>query len=252
MSTEYTTSLENRVAWLEYFILSLAESSAEDRESRLKSFSATVRPHNQSDQLTCLLPLKYCQGSLQPGPGGSLIYHGPTSIHHTWSTQPTAGLSLNIPPDSSQLLSSSLLATSYESITEVAGFNLEDENEAITNGLLLFFKWQYSHFMFIYREAFLREHFSDRQNCKYWSPGLLLSMCALGLQMSSDSRERDLGNRFYTTAEGVCILSGLTQPSITTVQTILCLAFYALGQGDLSKSWGLSGIHPPPGSHWYN
>lgn len=174
-----------------------------------------------------------------------MIYHGPTSIHHTWSTQPTAGLSLNIPPDSAHhsiSLSASLLATSYESITEIAGFNLEDEDEAITNGLLLFFKWQYSHFMFIYREAFLRDHFGDRQNCKYWSPGLLLSICALGLQMSSEIRERDLGNRFYTAAESVCILSGLTQPSIITVQTILCLAFYALGQGDLSKSWGLSGI----------
>ncbi|RJE24683.1 Transcription factor [Aspergillus sclerotialis] len=96
--------------------------------------------------------------------------------------------------------------------------------------------------MFIYREAFLRDHFSDCQNCKYWSPGLLLSMCALGLQMSSDNRERDLGNRFYAAAESVCIVSVLAQPSITTVQTILCLAFYALGQGDLSKSWGLSGI----------
>ncbi|KAL4876360.1 hypothetical protein BJY04DRAFT_223148 [Aspergillus karnatakaensis] len=96
--------------------------------------------------------------------------------------------------------------------------------------------------MFIYSEAFLRDHFGDKHNAKYWSPGLLSSICALGLQMSEDDRDRDLGARFYTAAESVCILSGLTQPGIVTVQTILCLSFYALGQGDMSKSWGLSGI----------
>lgn len=129
---------------------------------------------------------------------------------------------------------------SLKHITEIFAINLLDET--IANGLLLFFRWQYPYTMFIYREAFLRDHFGDQQNGKYWSPDLLLAVCALGLQMSSDPIERELGDRCYTAAESVCTVSGLPKPSILTVQTFLCLAFYALSKGDMSKSWSLSGI----------
>ncbi len=104
-----------------------------------------------------------------------------------------------------------------------------------------FFKWQYPHFMFIYREAFLREHLGDRRQCKYWSPSLLLSICAVGALMTGDDATREMSERYYNAAESIAIVSGWGHPSITTVQAYSCLAVYEIGRGNLSKGWGYSG-----------
>ncbi|KAF6792630.1 transcription factor [Colletotrichum sojae] len=96
--------------------------------------------------------------------------------------------------------------------------------------------------MFIYREAFLRDHSGDRVDCKYWSSALLLSVCALGTLMSPNKRHRESSEQFFSAAESILIVSGLTKPSIVTVQGFLCLSFYEIGRGNLSKGWGFSGI----------
>ncbi|KAK8233202.1 fungal-specific transcription factor domain-containing protein [Phyllosticta capitalensis] len=102
----------------------------------------------------------------------------------------------------------------------------------IEQGLQSFFKWQYPNCMFIYREAFIRDHY---QCGEYWSPSLLYSICALG----SDG---DVSERFFAAAESILMVSGLEKPCLTTVQAFLCMAFFEIGRGNLSKGWNFSGM----------
>lgn len=196
----------------------LHESSSTSRQDSIDA-SASSLTSRQEHAL---------QSGLQPGSHGLLIYHGPTSIYRTQG------------PSSPSLKSASISSeANFEYVAQHFGIDLQDG--LIQVALTQFFRWQYPHFMFIYREAFLRDHFGERNGSKYWSLPLLLSICALGIVMSHDINQRRMGEQFYAAAESIIIVSGLAEPSITTVQVFLCLAFYQIGQGNLSKGWGLSG-----------
>lgn len=238
------TSLENRVAWLEAFIGRLRSAPVDERDDMLQSVSfGDHLPDRQPPTSTSSLDVpsgrmgtdlaRTGNSNLQVDMEGSLIYHGATSIYRAHCGRPSTatGTALSKHPAG--------FDSNFEFVAEHFGISLHDE--LVQDALLQFFKWQYPHFMFIYREAFLRDHFSDRVCCKYWSPALLLSVCALGTLMSPDKRHRESSAQFFSAAESILIVSGLTRPSIVTVQGFLCLAFYEIGQGNLSKGWGFSG-----------
>ncbi|KXH28465.1 hypothetical protein CNYM01_10576 [Colletotrichum nymphaeae SA-01] len=238
-------SLENRVAWLESFIGKLQAAPSPERDILLKTVS--FGDHLSTPERASVLsvseeqnpePSRGSSENLQVDLEGSLIYHGATSIYRAHlgvpaqgSASPSHELSANyvVGPDSN-----------FEHVAEHFGISLYDE--LVDDALMQFFKWQYPHFMFIYREAFLRDHFGDRVRGKYWSSALLLSICALGTLMSPEKRHRDASEQFFSAAESILIVSGFTKPSIVTVQGFLCLAFYEIGRGNLSKGWGFSGI----------
>lgn len=172
----------------------------------------------------------------------ALVYHGPTSIYHI-RTNHAACNNTSPKPGAS---TADIARDSH--LSDVAQhFGIDMQGEVVTNALMQFFKWHYPHFMFVYREAFLRDHFSSHDQApydsrKYWSGPLLFAICALGLVGSSDVESRDQSERFFTAAESMLLVSGLSQPSITKVQAFLCLAYYEIGRGNLSKGWGFSGI----------
>ncbi|KAI5460498.1 fungal-specific transcription factor domain-containing protein [Mariannaea sp. PMI_226] len=241
VSAKYVMELENRVAHLEALLAETGAVSgaraallnAPDLDNNAQGSSTQGSQHQLSPTNSI-----NCSDNLEPGPEGSLVYHGPTSIVHTRLRQ-SFNTTANTDPDGRSFGQPSI-DSSFEQIAEHFGITIEDE--LVTNALMLFFKWQYPQFMFIYREAFLRDHFSDRQNCKYWSSGLLLSVCALGLLMSTNSLHRRSSEQFFSAAETMLIVFGFTRPSIATVQAFLCLAFYEIGRGNLSKGWGFSGV----------
>lgn len=174
------------------------------------------------------------QAGLERGPEGLLIYHGPTSIFQQQGTDAPV-----INQMASQGIVPVAMETDYGHVAAYFGIDLQDD--LISSAMMQFFRWQYPHFMFIYREAFLRDHFGDRHASKYWSLPLLLAVCALGALMSPDIHQRRMSEQFFNAAESIIIVSGLTQPSVTTVQVFLCLAFYEIDRGNLSKGWGFSG-----------
>ncbi|UQC86306.1 uncharacterized protein CLUP02_11806 [Colletotrichum lupini] len=238
-------SLENRVAWLESFIGKLQAAPSPERDSLLKTVSfgdhlsapGPASVVNVSEERNPE-PSRGSSENLQVDLEGSLIYHGATSIYRAHLGVPARG---NASP--SRELSENYVVgpdSNFEHVAEHFGISLYDE--LVDDALMQFFKWQYPHFMFIYREAFLRDHFGDRVHGKYWSSALLLSICALGTLMSPDKRHRDASEQFFSAAESILIVSGFTKPSIVTVQGFLCLAFYEIGRGNLSKGWGFSGI----------
>lgn len=107
--------------------------------------------------------------------------------------------------------------------------------------LKLFFKWQYpDHNMFIFREAFLIDFFLPKPDSLYCSPVLVWSICALGLRMSEDDRIYSRLLQFYTDAKNH-LLQQLANPSITSLQSFLLLAFYDICSGHNSSGWMLLG-----------
>ncbi|KAL5605665.1 hypothetical protein FOVSG1_005812 [Fusarium oxysporum f. sp. vasinfectum] len=169
---------------------------------------------------------------LKPDAEGSLVYHGATSIFNS----DLLSTSESYPSPTQSLYAES----NFDHVMDHFGIKLEDDT--VFKALQQFFRWQYPHFMFVYREAFLRDHFGERKGCKYWSSALLLSICALGLLMSETEGERNLSERFFQAAESIVMVSGLSRPSIPTVQSFLCLAFFEIGRGNVSKGWAFSGI----------
>jgi transcription factor-like protein len=240
-SAEYALSLERRVAWLESFIADLSDASPEDRERMLQSASVThQRPQDKtSPPGTLAAPLRESLSLDEPASAnleldldGTLIFHGATSIYRTEPHRQLPGLTA--------APSSSPAESNFDHV--MAHFGISLEGDIVVRALMDFFRWQYPHFMFVYREAFLRDHFGDRRDCKYWSAALLMSLCALGTLVSDDEDQRSLSGQFFLAAESIVMVSGLTRPSIPTVQAFLCLAFYEIGRGNLSKGWGFSGI----------
>lgn len=227
VSQEYVATLENRVAWLESFIKRVRDAPPEGREEMLAEVSfqdhlGSPPARKPGGQVSVRPPSSH----LQLGPEGSLIYHGPTSIFP--ATICPAFPTVNPAPANVLYLD------------DVADhFGLDED--AIAAALHTFFKWQYPYFMFIYREAFLREHYGSGTDSKYWSPALLYAVCALGSSMLSGTPHGGIGDRFFGAAESILMVSGLNQPRITSIQAFLCLAFYEVGRGNLSKGWAFSG-----------
>ncbi|KAL6915387.1 hypothetical protein FSST1_006882 [Fusarium sambucinum] len=233
-SPEYTNGLRNRVTSLEAFIQELRDASPARRDEMLGP-AANVR---QASSIPTAGPSQATQSDtptiarLKPDAQGSLVYHGATSIFNS-----------NLLSKSEEFLNPThnLHAESnFDHVIDHFGIRLEDDT--VFKALQQFFRWQYPHFMFVYREAFLRDHFGERKGCKYWSSALLLSICALGLLMSENEGERSLVEQFFRAAESIVMVSGLNRPSIPTVQSFLCLAFFEIGQGNVSKGWAFSGI----------
>ncbi|KAL7944957.1 fungal-specific transcription factor domain-containing protein [Trichoderma barbatum] len=239
-SSEYALGLEARVKSLESFITSLQNASHEEREQMLRCVSASQLsniPCDNQVESEALRMNELSSANLELDLDGTLIFHGATSIYRIESHEHSQNRSSTMTSETGK---TGGVDTNFEHVMEHFGISLE--GDVVMPALMNFFRWQYPYFMFVYREAFLRDHFGDRQNCNYWSAALLMSLCALGAVVASDDNQRRLSDQFFLAAESIIMVSGLTKPSIPTVQAFLCLAFYEIGRGNMSKGWGFSGI----------
>ncbi|KZL83113.1 transcription factor, partial [Colletotrichum incanum] len=245
VSHEYVASLESRLTWFESLVRKLRAATAEEREEVLNSAALDQNPSSNAkapkadvnqapgEYVTQLGIHARSQANLELGLEGSLVYQGATSIFRADTP--------DLPPKDPNLAMEgyfSGIESNFESVMQ--HFDLSMSSSDIMPPLTQFFRWQYPHFIFIYREAFLRDHFGDRKNGKYWSPALLLSICALGALVGMETKARS--ERFFLAAESIIMVTGLTRPSVATVQAFLCLALYEIGRGNSSKGWGYSGI----------
>jgi len=95
--------------------------------------------------------------------------------------------------------------------------------------------------MFIDREAFIVDYMNVDDFGQYCSPALVFAICAMGALMSPNVPVKQQANDFSTTAQRLLFQNGLGTPHITSVQALLCCAFYEVGRGDFSKGWLYSG-----------
>ncbi|KAJ5094514.1 hypothetical protein N7456_010375 [Penicillium angulare] len=232
-SHDHVTLLQNRISWLENFIIKLQGIGHDERDTLLRAISLapSKSPNVSQVESTGLTHIeKHENAVLHLGPKGELSYHGPTSIYRVH-----AGDKNSENNDISRNEPSSNVGTVLDH------FGIDINATVVTESLMLFFKWQYPQLMFVYRDAFLRDHFGNRHGSKYWSTALLLSICALGSLLLEDSYSTSTSEQFFGAAESIALVTGLTQPSIITVQVFLCLAFYEIGRGNASKGWAYSG-----------
>ncbi|KAI0113096.1 fungal-specific transcription factor domain-containing protein [Daldinia grandis] len=226
VSREYATALESRVAMLEGVLARLKNATHEERNTilgdvifhdHMVSFESPLT--NQEEDLSGSM----AKASMQETTEGSMIYHGPTSIFTGVEENPGV---INTPTTTS---------LSYESVEYY-------HNPMIRLCLALFFYWQYSQFMFIDRECFVQEFDRDPINSEFCSPSLIYAASALGALMSHDADTRALASKFVGYAEDILVRQGLVVPTITSVQALLCCAYYEVGKGNLSKGWMYSGM----------
>lgn len=106
-----------------------------------------------------------------------------------------------------------------------------------------FFKWQYpDNAMFIHRESFLNDFSNPLSNLSYCSEELVYAIAALGAKCSKDSNLRQLSQSFFDTSKSKIFSRKICHPQINTLQALLCLSLYELGDGNASASWMLSGM----------
>lgn len=106
-----------------------------------------------------------------------------------------------------------------------------------------FFKWQYPDIaMFIHRESFLNDFLNPLSTLSYCSEELVYSIAALGAKCSEDNNLRLLSQSFFETAKTKIFSKKICQPHVNTLQALLCLSLYELGDGNASASWMLSGM----------
>lgn len=228
--------LQNRVARLEDFILELQNVSSSERDSKLHAFnlSTTLRRTMSSPMAAKSGSTFYHTSNMHVTSSGSLSFHGPSSIYHVF---PGNEERFNTSNQHSDMQEKGFKSTEHV----LEHFNIDIKADIITQTLLLFFKWQYPNHVFIYRDAFLRDHYGARRESKYWSTSLLLSLCALGSLMLPETDRGDFGERCREAAVSIAIVADLMHPSVTALQTFLCLAFCEIGLGNLSKGWAFSG-----------
>ncbi|SCV00215.1 LAME_0G08306g1_1 [Lachancea meyersii CBS 8951] len=126
----------------------------------------------------------------------------------------------------------------------------------VLRALSLFFKWLYpGHYSFIHRETFLSAFFGDPATKGYYcSEELVYAIAALGSVLSDKSEElHQHGPQYYNIAKTIALqkifqlndssLVGSTSSAkLAIIQTLLCLAFYDIGNGENPLAWYLSGL----------
>lgn len=106
-----------------------------------------------------------------------------------------------------------------------------------------FFKWLYPDItVFIHRESFLNEFLNHSSSQKYCSTELVYAIAALGAKCADNVAERDLAQSFYESARASIFSKKICEPQLNTLQALLCLSLYELGDGNASASWMLSGM----------
>ncbi|CAK7234996.1 hypothetical protein SBRCBS47491_009140 [Sporothrix bragantina] len=247
VSREYVASLESRIATLERFLAEVKAAPTDDhRQAMLEhiTFQDHLRATTTSGPVPALgsaptdgddtaLREAMTRASLQETAEGSRIYHGPTSIFSDSEVAASESPSHLASPAAS-------LATSTPQHVDEYG-SLHGPKIALCIGL--FFFWQYSQFMFIDREAFVQEYDQNPVNGEFCSEPLVYAICAIGALMSPDPDTRAISGSFATSAQDILLAKDmLGVPRVTSVQALLCCAYYEVGRGNLSKGWLFSGM----------
>ncbi|AET39349.1 Cha4p Ecym_4286 [Eremothecium cymbalariae DBVPG len=127
----------------------------------------------------------------------------------------------------------------------------------ILRALSFFFKWLYpGPFTFIHRETFLSAFFGDINTKTYYcSEELVFAIAALGSRLSQSSDDLYAKSTEYYNLSKLKVLNKVfhleantyigsysSSSKLAIVQTLLCLAFYDIGNGENPLAWYESGL----------
>ncbi|KAI1847281.1 hypothetical protein JX265_013994 [Neoarthrinium moseri] len=230
VSREYVASLESRVAKLETFLAQLKKVPRDERNLLIDSIDFlddSAEYANSVDwqgKQTTTSPNNPKAALLRREEAGSVTYHGPTSIYNSALAVPNHG-------------------SRYISYLPLPLVHPLDTGEGVTAECIsLFFHWQYPQFMFIDREAFILDYQRRSFDSQFCSSALVNAVCSVGALMSSKPDVKQRARLFAQTAVELVMSHGIATSHTTTVQTLLCSAFFEIGAGNISKGWLLSGM----------
>jgi len=127
-------------------------------------------------------------------------------------------------------------------VPPATGANISPDGRFIDECLGLYFKWQNPYYMIVDRNTFLVDYLSDTAGGANVSLALVHSACALGALMSPKANVRQMADSFYQSAENLLLGTALLAPDNSTIQALLCCAFYETGRNNPSKAWMYSGM----------
>lgn len=161
------------------------------------------------------------------------------------STSPITYL-MNPDTESKQRISD--LNTTVIKRPELVDSNSLNSDPKILKALSNFYRCLYpGHFIFLHRESFLYGFFNhaknDYEDSHYCSTELIYAMCAVGSRLTPDLQ--GMSDEYYQKSKTAVIDVVFDEQSvakITTVQALLCLAFYELGKGCNQQAWYFSGL----------
>lgn len=191
----------------------------EDSNDKLRQeIEKLLAPQKHSKTSSLSLTRRFAV-SIGASSGGSFSIFGPTSAFHTVVDMPV----------------NSTAADSFDNFL----MNLSSLMVCLEN----FFKYQYPDVVtFIHRESFLNDFLAPLSYSGYCSEVLIYSIAALGAKCSDDESLRELAPSFFDTARAKIFSEKICLPHVCTLQALLCLSLYQLGDGEASASWMLSGM----------
>ncbi|CCC70301.1 hypothetical protein NCAS_0E02310 [Naumovozyma castellii] len=143
---------------------------------------------------------------------------------------------------------SDLNTTVIKRAATIGDLNSLNNDSKILESLSNFYKFLYpGHFIFVHRESFLYGFFNHSENnykdSHYCSEELIYAMCAVGSRLTPELQ--DMSEIYYEKSKSTLLELVFDENSvakITTVQALLCLAFYELGKGNNQLAWYFSGL----------
>jgi hypothetical protein len=109
-------------------------------------------------------------------------------------------------------------------------------HETLLELVNLFFKHLYNKFPCFHRVTFLNE--VRNEHLQVQAPLVLYAMCALAARHHHDPAIRSQRDNWYEEAKFLYELTKKNpEPALRTIQTVLCLVFYAWTVGDFSAGW---------------
>ncbi|CCD25202.1 Tea1p NDAI_0E03850 [Naumovozyma dairenensis CBS 421] len=154
----------------------------------------------------------------------------------------------NVDIESDKQRISDLHTTVIKRTAPVGDTNSLNNDSKILESLSNFYKFLYpGHFIFVHRESFLYGFFNHFKNnyadSHYCSLELIYAMSAIGSRLSPTLQ--DMSEIYYEMSKTTLlniVFDENSAPKITTVQALLCLAFYELGKGSNQLAWYFSGL----------
>jgi hypothetical protein len=222
VSHKYLSALEARLAYFESFIQKLKNASQEQRDILLTEiilddhFVAKSSSNLEPDLAPAVTADISHTLSLRPGPGGTQQFHGPTSIYVSPDAKKSPDYRYERSLPSYGCIDPAVPSMDGFAILRLASV-LEVDESLVQDSLPLFLLHQYPLCMFVYREAFLSDYFSNTYGGRYWSYPSVHAMCALGAPHSDRKEVRSKTLLLARCAWEIVLTYCLTRPGPTTI-----------------------------------
>lgn len=246
-SKNYIMTLKNQVSSLESFIRLLKKSDPADRDVLLQSFEISNLQGEKDEEKVVDLPDNIINKPQVKTERTKIILENEDDRQFAVYGKPSIFIPLH-------------KRTNY--VTQLNGFE-EFQSPVILRYISNFFIWKYmENNLYIYRESFLTDFFRDKEDMKeslnYCNEELILAVCAHGSLVDFEKDYfvyrgviYDSPEKFYNKAKEI-IFDKLEKDdcnNITSIQTLLTLAFFDLGRGRILSAWVLSGLAFRIGAH---